>query len=81
MPFYLLAMLATGIVSYGLSIVVQRQSERLGLVKAPNERSSHIIPTARGGGAGIAVAGIAGSGLMAVYGMPILYVVCLLGAV
>lgn len=43
-------------------------SRRLGLIQAPNERSSHTIPTARGGGVAIAAAAILAAALLALDG-------------
>lgn len=37
---------------------IERRAAALGLVQAPNERSSHVVPTPRGGGVGMAVAGV-----------------------
>jgi len=77
----LLSILLAALTSYILSIVVERNALRLGLVKAPNERSSHVIPTARGGGAGLALVGVVGCGLLALNDAPLLAVVSGLGAI
>jgi Fuc2NAc and GlcNAc transferase len=41
--------------------IVKQKAASWGLVQAPNDRSSHKIPTPSGGGLGIAVAGVFGS--------------------
>src|SRR6185369_9383356 len=53
-----LAILAVAaIAAYGLTALIRRHAHRLGVVQAPNERSSHTIPTPSGGGVGIVVGG------------------------
>ena len=80
-PLLLIAALAAFSASYVLTILVQRKAALLGLVKAPNERSSHVVPTARGGGLGLAVVGVAGCLAFALYSAPVLGLVGVLGAV
>jgi Fuc2NAc and GlcNAc transferase len=46
------------VVAAGTAWLVARNATRLGLLDVPNERSSHVSPTPRGGGIGI-VAGVA----------------------
>jgi len=46
------------VVAAGTAWLVARYAPRLGLLDVPNERSSHVFPTPRGGGIGI-VAGVA----------------------
>ena len=42
-----------GLVSYGLGFLVMVALEKWRIIDQPNERSSHVRPTLRGGGAGI----------------------------
>jgi UDP-N-acetylmuramyl pentapeptide phosphotransferase/UDP-N-acetylglucosamine-1-phosphate transferase len=49
----LVGAVGSGIASFVLVYLVRRWSGRLGLVDQPNERSSHVRPTPRGGGLGI----------------------------
>jgi Fuc2NAc and GlcNAc transferase len=53
------------LVLFGLAwagtVVMQRLAPTLGLVQAPNARSSHTVPTARGGGAAIALVVVGGT--------------------
>ncbi len=42
-----------------VALLILRQAARLGLVQAPNQRSSHTIPTPSGGGIGIAIGALA----------------------
>lgn len=68
--FIVLALIgAAGLIGWRGTILVERLAPRLGLVQAPNARSSHVIPTPRGGGLAIAIAtilaGLALAGTMA----------------
>jgi Fuc2NAc and GlcNAc transferase len=54
-PAVLIAVLTAALALLG-TLALERHAHRLGLVKAPNERSSHTRPTPRGGGLAIAVA-------------------------
>lgn len=45
------------IVSFATTSLIRRDAHRLGLVQAPNGRSSHTVPTPSGGGIGIVVGG------------------------
>lgn len=56
-------------VSWTLANAVRRHAVALDLVQAPNERSSHVVPTPSGGGVGIAVAGSL-AGILACLGAP-----------
>ena len=49
--------LSAFVLSFVIAELIRRYGARLGLVQAPNFRSSHIKPTVSGGGLGIAVAG------------------------
>jgi len=44
-------------VAFAVTAVVRRNARRLGTIQAPNERSSHTIPTPSGGGLGIVAGG------------------------
>ncbi len=48
------------VISFFLSGFVRRYAIRRSLMDIPNERSSHTVPTPRGGGIAIAIAGIIG---------------------
>ena len=56
--------------SFAIAELIRRYGARLGLVQAPNYRSSHVKPTASGGGLGIAVAGTV-FGIVLGYGGPV----------
>lgn len=56
----LLAAAMAGLVSAGLTGIVRRYALQAGLFDIPNERSSHSLPTPRGGGIAIVVATIGG---------------------
>jgi Fuc2NAc and GlcNAc transferase len=45
-----------GVLSWALTLLLERRAEQLGLVQHPNFRSSHHKPTPSGGGAAIALA-------------------------
>ena len=69
-----------------VTLAVERHSPSLGLVQAPNARSSHTKPTPRGGGLGIAVGGVATTLVLAISGLgalwwilPIFVVIAALG--
>ena len=51
--------LAAFAIAFLVALLIRTQAVRLGLVQAPNERSSHTIPTPRGGGIGIAIGALA----------------------
>ena len=44
-------------VAFAVTALMRRNARRLGTIQAPNERSSHIIPTPSGGGIGIVAGG------------------------
>jgi UDP-N-acetylmuramyl pentapeptide phosphotransferase/UDP-N-acetylglucosamine-1-phosphate transferase len=46
-----------------VSALIGVWAKRLGILDVPNERSSHVAPTARGGGIGIVIATVAGVAL------------------
>ncbi len=53
-----LLIIATFLLSLLITLIIERHSDRLGLVQVPNARSSHIRPTPSGGGVAIALASI-----------------------
>ena len=67
---YALLALAAGIASAVLTVWLERRAPSLGLVQAPNHRSSHTRPTARGGGVAIAATIVAAGVLLAPQGGP-----------
>lgn len=80
-PLLIIVALAAVLVSYALTVLIQGKASRLGLVKAANERSSHVVPTARGGGLGLAIVGVVGCLTFALDGTPLLAIIGILGAV
>lgn len=50
-----LLLLLCGLIGLGGTLLLEKLATGLNLVKAPNERSSHTVPTPRGGGVAIAV--------------------------
>ena len=81
LPLLIVVALASALASYVLTVLIQQKAALLGLVKAPNERSSHVVPTARGGGLGLAIVGIVGCLAFALQGTPLLAIIGVLGAV
>lgn len=61
--------LATFCASLLLTMLIKRMAGPLGLIDVPNERSSHAVPTPRGGGLAIVVSSIAAMALLAVAGL------------
>lgn len=57
----------TGVFAYVVAAWVRRHAARLRLVDVPNHRSSHVQPTPRGGGVGIALGGLMAGA--AIYGI------------
>jgi Fuc2NAc and GlcNAc transferase len=53
----LIVVLLSGALAFGVAVLVRRRATKLGLVQAPNERSSHTVPTPTGGGIGIVAGG------------------------
>ncbi|HEY0920853.1 hypothetical protein [Devosia sp.] len=53
----LVVCLIAGLLSFAATWLVRRHASRLGLVQAPNVRSSHSVPTPGGGGLGIVLGG------------------------
>ena len=58
MAFGILSATLAGVVAFVVARAVGRNAERLGLMQAPNERSSHEQPTPGGGGIGIVAGGL-----------------------
>jgi Fuc2NAc and GlcNAc transferase len=56
MPLIIAAPLVAAIAAYALDRLLIRHASRLGLQDLPNARSSHRVPTPRGGGTGIVAA-------------------------
>lgn len=57
--------LLSAAVAWAAARAIARHGAALGLVEIPNERSSHVRPTPRGGGAGVVLAGaLAGGALL-----------------
>lgn len=78
--FWLLGVISM-LVTFALTMSVERLAPRIGLVKSPNERSSHVKPTPQGGGLGIAIAGVGAALLLFVTGHDQFWLVaCLTGA-
>lgn len=77
----IVAALLAAAFSYAITVLVEKRAVALGLIKGPNERSSHIVPTARGGGLGLALVGVIGCGAFSLAGAPLLAIVGALGAV
>ena len=61
---------AVFIVSWGLTFVLRRYALAKSLMDIPNERSSHVVPTPRGGGVAIVVSFVLS--LPALYGFGLL---------
>lgn len=55
--------------SFLLTLMIKRGARQLGLIDVPNERSSHALPTPRGGGVAIAISSLAAMGLLAALGV------------
>jgi len=66
----LVVCLIAGLLSFAATWLVRRHAPRLGLVQAPNARSSHSVPTPGGGGLGIVLGGAVAS-LYAVPSAPV----------
>lgn len=56
-------------VSFLLTLAIKRTAGGLGLIDVPNERSSHALPTPRGGGVAIAISSLAAMGVLAALGI------------
>lgn len=57
------------LVSLGITSLLARVANAVGLMDVPNERSSHTISTPRGGGLAIVVSSVVAMGLMAAVGV------------
>ncbi|WP_127754121.1 glycosyl transferase family 4 [Devosia sp. 1566] len=78
--FATLIVLAAGIGAWLGTRLVERHASRWGLVQAPNVRSSHALPTPRGGGIAIAVAAVMAGLTFGLGGTPLLVPVAALAA-
>ena len=58
---------AAGVLSWAITLWIERRAAHLGLVQHPNFRSSHHIPTPSGGGAAIAVAMLLGIAIISLW--------------
>jgi len=57
MLVHLAVALIAAVAAYAATALVRRNARRLGTIQAPNERSSHRVPTPSGGGMGIVLGG------------------------
>ena len=64
----LLIFVTATLLSYLLLIYIKRGTRRWRLIDLPNERSSHVQPTPKGGGAAIALITLLGVGLFLALG-------------
>lgn len=76
--FWVALTLGAGLAGFAGTLAVHRAAPRLGLVQAPNERSSHVNPTPRGGGIAIASAIVAAATLLVIFGFTGLWPVAVL---
>src|SRR5690348_5630916 len=53
----LILLMVAAAVAFAVTALVRGNARRLGTIQAPNERSSHTIPTPSGGGLGIVAGG------------------------
>ncbi len=77
--FYLL-IAASGLLAWLVTIAVERHANSMGLIQAPNARSSHTKPTPRGGGLGIAAGGLTATIAIGVVGGTALWQVAMFTA-
>lgn len=69
MTFWGLAVAAGALAaSFLLTLAIMRSAGRLRLIDVPNERSSHALPTPKGGGVAIAIASLAAMGVLCALG-------------
>jgi Fuc2NAc and GlcNAc transferase len=59
--------LIAGIVAFAATRLMLRNAHMLGLVQAPNSRSSHTVPTPSGGGIGVVAGGAIATGFAALH--------------
>ncbi|MEO8759060.1 MAG: hypothetical protein ABI398_15060 [Devosia sp.] len=57
MLLHLAVTLIATLAAFAATALIRRNAQRLGIVQAPNDRSSHTVPTPSGGGVGIVVGG------------------------
>ncbi len=70
---------AVGALAWLSTGLVLRHALRHGLLDVPNERSSHTVPTPRGGGLGIAVSFLVAVALLVFWGLPAHVAAALMG--
>ena len=58
--------LVAALAAFAATAMIRRNAQRLGIVQAPNERSSHTVPTPSGGGVGIVLGGTIATAFAAV---------------
>ena len=68
-PPILIAGGATLCLSFLLTLLIKHKASALGLIDVPNERSSHEIPTPRGGGVAIVISSLLALGALAAAGL------------
>ncbi|MEW6724061.1 MAG: glycosyltransferase family 4 protein [Bacillota bacterium] len=70
----------TGVASWILTGIVRSYALRRGILDFPNARSSHVLPTPRGGGLAIVIVFLGSIGVLAAYGViPVRFVVATIG--
>lgn len=57
---FVLLLIAVAVASMGLTAIIRHRALRAGVLDVPNERSSHTVPTPRGGGVAIVATATAG---------------------
>jgi Fuc2NAc and GlcNAc transferase len=57
-------LLLAAIVAFAVTALIRTNARRLGTIQAPNERSSHTVPTPSGGGIGIVAGGTLAAGAL-----------------
>ena len=68
-PPVLIAGGVTLCLSFLLTLLIKRKARSIGLIDVPNERSSHAVPTPRGGGLAIVIASLLTLGVLAAAGV------------
>jgi len=67
-PSVLIAGGATLCLSFVLTLLIKQKARVIGLIDVPNERSSHAVPTPRGGGLAIVIASLVALSILAAAG-------------
>jgi Fuc2NAc and GlcNAc transferase len=68
-PSVLIAGGATLCLSFLLTLLITRKARVIGLIDVPNERSSHAVPTPRGGGLAVVIASLVALTILVVAGL------------